>query len=123
MVRSDACRTLTLIHIERKIRANRAMMANISAGINRARIQLNHFDHLHETCSPTWPGLSGYGQHHEDPHRSPVICGLQNTICTNKIRTALLAGLRSASCGDRSEAAAGTWSSPAVPCWPGPTGC
>ena len=98
IVRSDAMRyTLTMIHIESKVRNNQTMMANIGAGINRARIQLNHFDLMHENILANLAGV--YLDTVSTMKTRIQVTGdlrhLQNPTCTNKIRTALLAALRS----------------------------
>ena len=99
VVRSDAVRyMLTLIHIERKVRRDQKMMTNIGAGIKRARIQLNHFDILHENLMANLAGiyLDTVSTMKTRIQVTGDLRNLQNPICTNKIRTALLAGLRSA---------------------------
>lgn len=99
IVRSDTIRyALTLLHLERKIRGNNAMMSAIGDGINRARGQLNHFDHLHENLMASLAGvyLDTVSTFKTRVQVTGNLNNLQNPACANKIRASLFAGLRSA---------------------------
>jgi len=89
---------MTLLHLERKLAKKPAMLDTIGAGIQRAAERLEHFPMLHgnilaqlaelyaETISTLQPRIMIHG---EPLH-------LQNPENVNKIRTLLLAGIRSA---------------------------
>ncbi len=99
IVRSDTVRyALTLIHLEKSVRKNRPMMEAIGSGINRARHQLNHFDHTHENLIANLAGI--YLDTVSTMKTRVQVTGdmryLQNANCANKVRACLLAGLRSA---------------------------
>ncbi len=99
IVRSDAVRyALTLIHLERKLRSNGPMMGSIGDGINRARGQLSHFEHTHENLIASLAGvyLDTVSTFKTRVQVTGNMSHLQNPACANKIRTCLLAGLRSA---------------------------
>ncbi|MTI13317.1 high frequency lysogenization protein HflD [Sansalvadorimonas verongulae] len=99
VVRSDTIRyALTLIHLERKVRGNGGMMNTIGDGINRARGQLNHFDHLHENLMASLAGvyLDSVSTFKTRVQVTGNLNNLQNPASANKIRASLLAGLRSA---------------------------
>ncbi|CAM3528993.1 high frequency lysogenization protein HflD [Parendozoicomonas haliclonae] len=99
VVRSDAVRyALTLIHLEKKVRNNRAMMSAIGEGINRARGQLNHFGHTHENLIANLAGvyLDTVSTLKTRVQVTGDLRNLQNAACANKIRACLMAGLRSA---------------------------
>ncbi|WP_281646323.1 high frequency lysogenization protein HflD [Parendozoicomonas sp. Alg238-R29] len=99
VVRSDTIRyALTLIHLERKVRSSNSMMSSIADGINRARGQLNHFDHLHENLMASLAGvyLDNVSTFKTRVQVTGDLRNLQNAASANKIRACLLAGLRSA---------------------------
>jgi len=89
---------ISLLHLQRKLSKNNAMLAEVASGIERARRQTEHFHITHEniianladiyseTISQIPPKImvSGESQHLSNPDQA------------NKIRALLLAGMRSA---------------------------
>ncbi len=89
---------ISLLHLQRKLSRNKAMLATVANGIERARRQTEHFHITHEnvianladiyseTISQIPPKImvSGESQHLSNPDQA------------NKIRALLLAGMRSA---------------------------
>ncbi|MCP3665162.1 MAG: high frequency lysogenization protein HflD [Gammaproteobacteria bacterium] len=89
---------ITLLHLERKLSKKRAMLKQISDGINQAEQRLDHFPLLHpnilaqladiyaSTISTLSPRIMVQGE----------ALHLQNPENVNRIRALLLAGVRSA---------------------------
>ena len=99
VVRSDTIRyALTLIHIERKLRSNQEVMQKIAAGIDKSGRQLEHFDALHENVLASLAGvyLDTISTFKTRVQVTGDVRNLQNAGSANKIRAALLAGVRSA---------------------------
>jgi high frequency lysogenization protein len=89
---------LTIMHLERKLVRNAALMERLRSGVVRARIQATHFSITHEnvvaaladlyinTVSTLTPRVIVSGQHGH----------LSNPSNANKVRALLLAAIRSA---------------------------
>lgn len=89
---------LGILHLERKLRKNKAMMKRLSNGIDSAKRQLDHFHSSHDNLMANLSGLyqetlstfkfrihvTGNAQH------------LRNPATANKIRALLLCSVRSA---------------------------
>lgn len=97
-VTSDAIRySLRLIHIERKLRRNSTMTNTIAKRIECAREQARHFSPTHENILANLASiyLDTISTFRVRIQITGNIRHLQNKVCTDKIRTALLAGMRS----------------------------
>lgn len=89
---------LGILHLEKKLRKNRAMMAKMSGGIEQAKRQLDHFHSSHENLIAN---LSGLYQETLSTFRFRIhVTGnaqhLRNPATANKIRALLLCAVRSA---------------------------
>ncbi|EAT13391.1 high frequency lysogenization protein HflD [Bermanella marisrubri] len=89
---------LGILHLEKKLRKNRAMMAKMSGGIEQAKRQLDHFHSNHENLIAN---LSGLYQETLSTFRFRIhVTGnaqhLRNPATANKIRALLLCAVRSA---------------------------
>lgn len=99
IIQSDVIRyALSLIHLEKKLGKNRAMLNTLSQRLARAGDQVEHFGLLHDNV------MSSLGSTYLDTistFRTRIqVTGdsryLQSSINANKIRAILLAGIRSA---------------------------
>ncbi len=98
-VKADAIRySLTLIHLERKLRGNPGMMNTIAERIDRASDQARHFSPTHENVLASLASiyLDTISTFKTRIQVMGDIRHLQNQACADKIRAALLAGMRSA---------------------------
>jgi len=89
---------LGILHLEKKLRKNRAMLAKMSGGIEQAKRQLDHFHSGHENLLAN---LSGLYQETLSTFRFRIhVTGnaqhLRNPATANKIRALLLCAVRSA---------------------------
>lgn len=96
---SDIARyVLSLLHLERKLNNNGAMLKNIQVGIARATLQAKHFTSTHENVMANLAGL--YTDSLSTFKFRIYVSGeplyLNQTQVLHKIRALLLAGVRSA---------------------------
>jgi high frequency lysogenization protein len=90
--------TISLLHLERQLIKHEKMLMQIKRGIERAKIQATHFNNTHENVIANLAGL------YTDTlstlkfriHVGGESTYLSNHHTINKVRTILLAGIRSA---------------------------
>lgn len=88
----------TLLHLERKLRRQEAVVATLREGLEAASRQLEHFEPTHENVVAHLADL--YGRTISNLKPRIMVQGdshlLENTAIANRIRALLLAGIRSA---------------------------
>ena len=89
---------ISLLHLQRKLAKNKPMLATLSAGIERARRQAEHFHVTHENVIANLADL--YSETISTLPPKIMVSGdsqyLSQADTANRIRTLLLAGARSA---------------------------
>jgi high frequency lysogenization protein len=89
---------ISLLHLQRKLSKNKAMLAAVSNGIERARRQTEHFHLTHENVIANLADI--YSETISQIPPKIMVSGesahLSNPDQANKIRALLLAGMRSA---------------------------
>jgi high frequency lysogenization protein len=89
---------ISLLHLQRKLSKNKAMLDTVASGIERARRQTEHFHVTHENVIANLADI--YSETISQIPPKIMVSGesqyLSNTDQANKIRALLLAGMRSA---------------------------
>lgn len=90
--------TISLLHLERLLIKNHKMLSTIQRGIQRARIQAQHFSNTHENVLANLAGLytDTLSTFKFRIHVGGDSTYLSNHHTINKVRTILLGGVRSA---------------------------